>query len=260
MVGMNTRESLMASTSQNMLADPGRHRGPSLVAVATTYVVLFMTSLIASTAMAGGQHFPSVFSPPSESSRYFADHAMAVQLMALLQFGAAVPLGIFAATATSRLQFIGMKVAGISIAFFGGISASACLMFSAFVEWTLSQPGAIESDGVTRALHLLCFAAGGPGYVVPFGILVAGVSLVAGLQRFVPRWLMVLGLVIAVVAELSTLVLVIPAAGYLLPLARFSGFAWMICVGALLPKSKSGSRVRSPTEDGELTNRRLPTA
>jgi hypothetical protein len=217
------------------------HRGPSLVAVATTHVVLFVVSLVVSTALAAGQHFPSVFEAQQKSARFFSDHASAVQMMAFLQFGAAIPLGIFAASATSRLQFLGMKVAGIQIALFGGVSASVALSLSSSIEWTLSQPGVTDSAAVTRALHLMAFAAGGPGYIVPFGLLVAGISLAARLQRFIPRWLMVLGLLVAGVAELSTVVFVFPVAGFLLPLARFGGFIWMICAGAALPKRKKAA-------------------
>jgi hypothetical protein len=235
----------MATTNKADSNDVARHRGPSLVGVAITYVVLFIASLVVSTVMAGGEHFPSAFAPPDVSLRFFAEHARAVQVMAFLQFGASVPLAVFAAAATSRVQFLGMKVAGITIALVGGIGAATAAGASAALAWVLSQPGVVEDAGATRALHLFCFAAGGPGYVVPFGLLVAGLSLTAGLQRFAPRWLMWFGLVIAAVAELSSFVLLVPAAGYLLPLARFAGFIWMICLGVALPKSKSKAVLRA---------------
>jgi hypothetical protein len=46
------------------------------------------------------------------------------------------------------------------------------------------------------------------------------------------------GLVIAALAELSSLSMVVPAAMYLLPLARFPGFVWLIAVGATLPTTR----------------------
>jgi hypothetical protein len=58
--------------------------------------------------------------------------------------------------------------------------------------------------------------------------------------------MMVSGLVLAVVAELSWLSLVIPAASVLLPLARFPAFAWLIVAGALLPRR----RVAAPEPSG----------
>jgi|SRR5579859_78360 len=220
-----------------------QHRSPSLVAVAAVYAVLFLASVVVPTVLAGGEHFPSPFGPPEAASSYFAAHAGAVELAAFLQLGAAMPLGIFAASATSRVEFLGTKVAGTSIGLFGGLTASALLVVSAGLEWTLAQMhggSAVGGDAV-RALHLLAFATGGPGHVVPFGLLVAGLAVAGGLQRFLPRWVMVAGIVTAGLAELSTLVFVAPAAAYLLPLARFAGIAWIILAGALLPKSRTRS-------------------
>jgi hypothetical protein len=38
-----------------------------------------------------------------------------------LQFGALIPLGIYAATAATRLRFLGVNAAGPYIALFGGL-------------------------------------------------------------------------------------------------------------------------------------------
>jgi hypothetical protein len=64
------------------------------------------------------------------------------------------------------------------------------------------------------------------------------VSLAGGLNGRLPRWLMWLGVAIGVSAELASLTLLSNAAVPLLPLARFSGLVWLICVGALLPVSR----------------------
>jgi hypothetical protein len=220
-----------------------RHLGPSLATVGIVFVVLFVASLVVSTAMAGGAHFPSPFDPESLSARYFVGHASAVRVGAFLQFCATIPLGIFTATAVSRLRFLGVQAAGATIALFGGLMASVLLASSAFAQWVLSQPGVLDSVVAVRALHLLAFATGGPGFVAPFGLLVAGVSVSAGIPRWIPRWLMMFGLVVAAVAELSTLALVAPAAAYLLPLARFPGFVWIVCAGVLLPRSRRKSGI-----------------
>lgn len=58
------------------------------------------------------------------------------------------------------------------------------------------------------------------------------------LVRLLPRWLAVAGLVIAAVAELSTLALVAPAFAVLLPLARFPALLWLIAAAALLPVTR----------------------
>jgi hypothetical protein len=129
-----------------------------------------------------------------------------------------------------------LNVAGTFIALFGGVGASLFLVISALIQWVLSYLGG--SEATIHALHLLAFATGGVGYVVGAGLLVAGISVSGGLSRLLPSWLMWFGLAVAAIAELASLSLILVPATYLLPAARFSAFAWMICVGALLPKTR----------------------
>ena len=191
------------------------HGGPSLLALAITFAALFLASLILGTALAGGEHFPSPFGPEGYSNAYFSQHAKAVAI---------------------RLQFFGLRVAGVFIALFGGLAASFFLALSALSQWVLAQTGLAASAGATRVLHWFAFATGGPGHVVPLGLLLAGISATAGLTRRLPRWMMIFGLVVAAIAELSSFALLAPAAAWLLPLARFPALVWLICAGALLPK------------------------
>jgi hypothetical protein len=193
-------------------------------------------------AMAGGDHFPSPFIFQSASLPFFREHSKAVLVGAFFQFGAAIPLGLFTATAVDRLRFLGMKVAGTRIALFGGVAAAVFSMFSAMAAWVLAEVGPSATPDSIHVLHLMAFVTGGPGCVVPLGLLVAGISIPAGLGRLVPRWLMVFGLVVAVIAELSTFSLVWPLLAILLPLARFPAFVWMICVAVRLPRSKQAAR------------------
>jgi hypothetical protein len=88
-------------------------------------------------------------------------------------------------------------------------------------------------------LHLLSFAIGGVGFVVTFGLLLAGVSVIAWFTRILPRWLVVLGLVTAAIAQVSSLSLIFIPATYLLPVVRFVGLIWMIATGLLLPRSRA---------------------
>ena len=66
------------------------------------------------------------------------------------------------------------------------------------------------------------------------------------LARKLPRWVMWFGLIIAAIAELSSLTIATSQAAYLLPAARFSGLVWLIVVGAKLPVARRG-RTRSGT-------------
>lgn len=214
-----------------------QHRGPSLLIVALTFTLLFAASIVAPVVMGHGEHYPSPYQAIELSSLYFKMHTDALRVSSFLQFGAAIPLGIFTATVVSRLRFLGLTVAGLDIALFGGFTAAAMAALSGLLNWAISWPD-IAASGSVHPLHVAAFALGGPGYVVPFGLLVAGVSVAGGLSKRLPRWLMWFGLLIAALAELSAFSLVLYAASFLLPAARVLGFAWMICVGAVLPKRK----------------------
>src|SRR5262245_17559220 len=97
--------------------DPRRHRGPSLPVVAAVHAILVLSCVIAPTVLAGGKHFPSPFEP--DVSRWFSDHPAAALTSAFFLFASAAPLAVFTASASSRLQFLGMKVAGVHITLAG---------------------------------------------------------------------------------------------------------------------------------------------
>jgi hypothetical protein len=218
-----------------------RHAGPPLALPGFIFVGLFAGSLMVGAMLTGGVPPPIPFGATDESLRYFVDHATAVRVAAFLQFGAAIPLGLFTATIVSRFHFLGVHAAGVTIALFGGLAASFFLAASGLFQWVLSSPGVAEVIANARVLQLLVFATGGPGHVVPLGLLLAGVSIAGGLTRLLPRWLMWFGVVVAIVAELSTLTLVSERAALFLPLARFPAFIWILCVALVLPARREPS-------------------
>ena len=101
--------------------------------------------------------------------------------------------------------------------------------------WTLTRPGVAQDGAVVQALYWLDQALGGPGFSVPFGLLIAGISVTSFFQKLLPKWIVIVGLVIAVCGELSWLNLITPKALFLVPLTRFPGFAWLIAAGFALP-------------------------
>ena len=222
------------------LTDTVRHAGPPLAIPAGAFVALFVSSLAAGAILSDGAPYPMPFA--ADGTRYFAEHAGAVRVAAFLQFGAAVPLGIFTATLVSRLRFLGIDAAGVTIALFGGLAASCFLACSALFQWVLASPGVADVTTDARMLQLLAFATGGPGHVVPLGLLLAGTSIAGGLTRRLPRWLMWFGVVLATVAELSTLTLISDRAALFLPLARFPAFIWILCVAFALPSRRESIR------------------
>ena len=215
---------------------PGSHRGPPLGVLAIVFTVLFNAGLwFVISFSTGAPHFPGPWESAETIGAYFRDQPHAVLLCAFLQFGSAIPLGLFTATVVSRLRFLGARVAGVHIALFGGLMTTFNLALSALVMWVMAYPGIAQDTAVVRALYYLTFAVGGVGYSVPLGLLIAGVSVPSGFMKFLPRWLVVFGLAIGLCGELSWLSLVFPQAIYLIPLTRFPGFIWLILAGFMLP-------------------------
>ncbi|MFI2279116.1 hypothetical protein [Nocardia beijingensis] len=202
--------------------------GPPPGVFAAASAALFVAGLAASTVAAGGDVFPSPFAAPEDALFYFTDHRDAVRLGATLQFAAAIPGALFVAAITARLRTRG------ALALTGGALATGFLMLSAVVTWVLTVPEVIESPHQVRALHTLAFLAGGPANVVSTGLLIAGIGLPALHLR---PWLARVGLVIAIAGLVTTATLMRTEAAVLLPLARFTGMAWLIAAGFLVSKS-----------------------
>lgn len=228
---------MSTSSIQSRGTEAEQHRGPSLGMMALIHAGLFAAGLVALGVMSEGA-FPLPYDAVAAAQAYYQGNAEAVRVAAFFQFGAAIPLGLFAAVVTSRLRFLGLDVAGVSIALFGGFTASIMLALCGLTGWVLSQPGVASEAGAMRALQLLGFATGGVGNVVPFGLLVAGVAVSGGLTGLLPRWLAIWGVVVALLAVLATLSLVLPQTSILLPLARFPGLLWLVAAGFALPTSR----------------------
>lgn len=213
------------------------HQGPPLLLPALTYTALVLGGALTLSAAFGIPHDSG-----TQAAAYMTAHGTKIQWGSLSEFGSAIPLGIFIATVTSRLRFLRVKAAGVMIALVGGFGAMAMLLLSSLSTWSLTRPGIVTADGAVRTLQALAFAGGGPGFVVPLGIFVAGVSVTAGLYRIIPRWLMVLGLVIAVACELACFTLVYWNAAYFIPFGRFVSIVWMIGIALTLPRKITAER------------------
>jgi hypothetical protein len=207
--------------------------------VAVVFAVLFNAGLYQVVTFTGGPHFPGPWESGDTIAVYFQAHAADVCRCAFLQFGAAIPLGIFTATIVSRLQLLGIRVAGIHIALFGGFATAFTMMVSSMTLWVMAWPGIASNSDVLRALYYLMFALGGVGFSVPLGLLIAGVSIPAAFMKLLPKWLIIFGLAVAIAGQLSWLNMITPRALFLIPLTRFPGFIWLILAGFMLPKSKS---------------------
>jgi hypothetical protein len=110
-------------------------------------------------------------------------------------------------------------------------------LFSGAVISVMAQPLVAQNPALVQAFHYLAVALGGPGFTMPFGLLMAGVSITAGFMKLLPKWVVGFGLLLAFTGELSWLSMVVPKAGFLIPLTRWPGFIWLIAAGFKLPKN-----------------------
>jgi len=234
------------------IAGSVRHAGPHLGLVAIVFTALKFASLVPVSAFGFAfgikpPYFPGSTAPGNDVVAYFDTHRLPVLICAFLQFGATVPLGIFTATIVSRLHFLGVKAAGVHIALFGGLAVAFDSAASAFVLWTMAQTGITQDASLVRALYYLQSAFGSTGYAVPMGLLLAGVSIPAGLMKLLPKWVVGLAIVVAIMGELTWFTMIVPNLGFLVPLIRFPGFVWLIAVGFLLP-SPISERIGNPRQ------------
>jgi hypothetical protein len=215
------------------------HKSPNLGILAIVYVVLKVASVWPVSSFGSKPpYFPGLNSATETVVSYFTTHAVPVMWCAFLQVGAAIPFGLFAAVAVSRLRFLGVEAAGAWIALFGGLMAAFDEYASGAVIAVMAQPLTAANGPLLEAFHYLSVALGGPGFTMPFGLFMAGISVISAFRGLLPRWLIVFGLALAVVGELSWISMVIPRAGFLIPLARWPGFVWLIAAGFKLRKTR----------------------
>jgi len=212
------------------------YRGPSTGIVASVFVTLFIASLVITAALTSGG-LPTPFSPPEYVHAFYQQFANILRINAMLQFGSAIPLGIFTASITNKLTFQGAKVAGVNIALYGGFASSVFLAISGLTGWVLAEPGVTNNMDVMHSLRLFSFITGGVGHVATLGLVVAGVAVPSGFMKLIPMWLLWAGLAIAALCELSTIGMVYPLAFIFIPFGRFSAFIWLVVVGFTMPST-----------------------
>jgi len=227
----------------NITADQTAHsrqkyRGPHPGITALIYVILFMASIILVPLLSNGSVLPSPFADIGNIRQLIRDFLWALKINAFLQFGAAIPLGLFTAAVVTKIKTMGVNAAGLNIALFGGITASVWISISSLFSWVLCQPGIADQPGTVQVLRLLSFATGGIAHLLPLGLLMAGISVPCLLLKYCPAWIAWLGIVLAVLAELSIFGLVFQQTFILLPIVRFISYIWMIAIGFALMKRK----------------------
>lgn len=210
-----------------------RRGGPPLLAPALAWAAL----TVAAAVLHPGTR-PDT--DPATTLALLRDHAVAAQLSATVLLASAVPLAVWVAAAHHRLQRLGLRVAGPTLGLAGGLLAAGMLALSGAAAWAAAGAAAVPGDAAAAAvgLNALSFAAGGAGFVVTFGLLLAGVSVPVLRGRLVPPALAWAGLVLAAVAVVAVLSPVLPVLGVLLPVVRFGGLIWLVATSAVLPVTR----------------------
>jgi hypothetical protein len=217
-----------------------------LLPLAIVHTLLFIASIASGILLRHGASFVTPFSDAEAARAFFAGNPLAVKVNAFFFFGSAVPLAIYTATVVSRLRYLGVRAAGSNIALFGGFAASGAIAISGLCTWVLSVPEVAAALVATRVLYFLSFLFGGAGFAVAFGLLAAGVSVTSHFARLLPRWLVILGMIVAAAGELSSLSLIAYPANFAIPVTRFVGFAWIILLAGRLPKTLRRTEGPSP--------------
>jgi hypothetical protein len=213
-------------------------RGPSLIPLATLHILVFVAGLVAAAMLRHGALYVTPFASAEDLRSFFAKNPTAVRVSNFFLFGSAVPFGIFAVTIVSRLRYMGVRAAGTNIALLGGLTATLALLLSGVTAWVLSVPEVSASVQVVKAVDFLSFLLGGVVFAVGFGLLAAGVSVTSYFMRLFPRWLVALGMVLAITGELSWFSLIAYPANFFIPITRFVGFIWMVCIAVALTKNR----------------------
>ncbi|MBV9723449.1 MAG: hypothetical protein JO082_16215 [Mycobacterium sp.] len=219
--------------SPGAVAADRRHGWPPLAVVALICIGLLVGGLAIAVRLGGVMPLP--YGPVAAVQQYVRDQPMAIQVVAVAVFASSVPLAVYAATASARLHQLGVAAPAATIALAGGTLAAGALGLTGLVCWTLSRPEIRDDTGLVRALYFLVFLIGGPGHLAALGLLVAGMAVPCLNLGLLPRKLALVGLVIAALSELTTLVLIWPILGPILPAARVSALAWLLVAGARLP-------------------------
>lgn len=215
-----------------------RRGGSPLAALSLACIGLLIGGIAVAVAVGGVMPLP--YGPASAVIAYVRAQSTAVRILAVATFTSSVPLAIYSATAGARLRQLGAGRGSAALAMTGGSLAAGALGLAGLLGWALSIPDVAANAAVVRALYLLVFLTGGPGHIVALGLLVGAIA--APGKGLLPRPVARMGLATAALAELTTVVLIWPLLGVILPVARILALTWLMVAGvALSPAAQRGS-------------------
>lgn len=198
--------------------------GRTLILAGIPTVMAFVVGMVAALAVGDGA-YPSPYLDQDVILGWLSKNAGAAQIMSLTQLISALALLVFSARVAESLRQRD-AVAHAAIAQSAGVVSAAMLAVSALLEWAAVRPDILASAPAARVVHDLSFLTGGPAHVAALGLFIGTASL--GLGAVLPRWLTILGTIVGAAGVLSVATLMTETAAYLLPIARFPGFVWIV--------------------------------
>ncbi|MFD8972243.1 DUF4386 domain-containing protein [Streptomyces sp. NPDC059593] len=223
---------MLASVRESPAA-PRQRGAVALLAGSLAYAALTAAYVVTNRAT------PQPDTPGGEIlSAYVRDNGTTISLGAFLLLAAAVllvPLAALLAPLVRRGQGGGAAAAAV---LGGGVLAGGALASSAALTWTLGRLPQEAPAALARALADLSFLAGGLGYAVSFALLAGGTGLAARRSGLLTRACATTGLAAAAAGLAATLTLLSLDFGYLLPVVRFGGTAWLVWAAVALFRSR----------------------
>ncbi len=215
-------------------ASPTRASNPVGALCGAAFAVLFVLS---DTITRPLEKAPATLptDPPPAMLAYYTESGTAITAHAAFHVVCALLLILFVLTLGRLLARVAPEQASLRlVATIGGIGAAGSLIISAAINIYATLSAAGLDDGTAQALRLANFYTGGTICVALQGVFAVASCLIAMKARPWARGISWFGLVSGVISILSLLSLPIYAATLLIPLGRFSQFAWMICIGIVL--------------------------
>lgn len=222
------------STDRIATSDDTLHRAPPLPLVAVVFVVLCIASLVAN-VLAGGALIPTAYLPLELLQAHYTLAPGVLRLSAFFAFSASISFAVLVAAMVSRLTFHRIAGAGLHIALVGGTMAAMFMGLTALMTWALTHPG--FDPAVLRVIHQVAIGSD-VGHAAGLGLFAGGIAVPSLTFGMLPRWLSWLGLMVALIAELSVLTLILPVAVILLPLTHVASWIWLLLFAFMLHGSQ----------------------
>jgi hypothetical protein len=107
-----------------------RDRSPPPMMLGITYALPFNAGLPAVSPYSRRVLSQCLRRPPPRSPHFFRANGGPLTITSALQFGSAIPRGLYTASVANRLRLLGVRAAGVNIALFGGWTTAGLMLLA----------------------------------------------------------------------------------------------------------------------------------